>query len=379
MANDTQYETFQHYGTHADRLLFTPTPASGIQPIYIWYETDTNATFLYDTAWHQITAATGVATTGSPANGNLTKFSGAATITNGDLSGDISTTGTLVTAIGANKVTDAMIRQSGALTVVGRSANSTGNVADIAAVAASGAVLRESGSTVGFGTIATAGIANSAVTLAKIANASANDKLLGSGNSGSGAAYAEITLGSGLTMTGTTLSAAGSGGMVLLEQHTASVSASLDFTTGITSTYDTYLFLFVGIVPASNSRLRMLVSTDGGSTWNTSNVYRWNRLSLQGTATNGGTATSWDWQSGDDTLSSGGSYNGTFWLVNPLSASLNKIMYGQFTIDENVSVGFVPSSWGGTWRNTTAVNALQIKFASGNITSGTVRLYGLAK
>jgi hypothetical protein len=55
-------------------------------------------------------------------------------------------------------------------------------------------------------------IDNSAVSLAKIANASANDKLLGAGNSGSGAAYAEITLGSGLTMTGTTLSASGGGG-----------------------------------------------------------------------------------------------------------------------------------------------------------------------
>lgn len=41
-------------------------------------------------------AGTGtVTTTGSPASGNLTKFSGAATITNGDLSGDCTTTGTL--------------------------------------------------------------------------------------------------------------------------------------------------------------------------------------------------------------------------------------------------------------------------------------------
>jgi len=38
----------------------------------------------------------GVTTTGSPANGNLTKFSGASTITNGDLSGDCTTSGTLV-------------------------------------------------------------------------------------------------------------------------------------------------------------------------------------------------------------------------------------------------------------------------------------------
>lgn len=48
-------------------------------------------------------------------------------------------------------------------------------------------------------------IANSAVTLAKIANASANSKLLGSGASGSGAAYSEINLGTGLSMTSGTL------------------------------------------------------------------------------------------------------------------------------------------------------------------------------
>jgi hypothetical protein len=114
-----------------------------------------------------------VTTTGSPASGNLTKFSGGSSVTSGDLSGDVTTSGTLATTIGSNKVTNGMIRQSGALAVVGRSANSTGNVADIQATAASDGVLRESGSTIGFGTIATGGIANSAVTLAKIANASA--------------------------------------------------------------------------------------------------------------------------------------------------------------------------------------------------------------
>jgi hypothetical protein len=52
-------------------------------------------------------------------------------------------------------------------------------------------------------------IANSAVTLAKIADAAANSKLLGSGAAGVGAPYEEIALGSGLAMTGTTLSATG--------------------------------------------------------------------------------------------------------------------------------------------------------------------------
>lgn len=58
------------------------------------------------------------------------------------------------------------------------------------------------------GSGATWTIDNSAVTLAKIANAAANSKLVGSGAAGSGAAYAEITLGTNLTMSGTTLNAA---------------------------------------------------------------------------------------------------------------------------------------------------------------------------
>ena len=52
---------------------------------------------------------------------------------------------------------------------------------------------------------------NDAVTYAKIQNVSAASKLLGRGDSGSGDVQ-EITLGDGLTMTGTTLAASGGGG-----------------------------------------------------------------------------------------------------------------------------------------------------------------------
>lgn len=53
-----------------------------------------------------------VTTTGSPASGNLTKFSGATSVTSGDLSGDISTSGTLVTTIGSAKVTPTKLSPS---------------------------------------------------------------------------------------------------------------------------------------------------------------------------------------------------------------------------------------------------------------------------
>lgn len=81
---------------------------------------------------------------------------------------------------------DLTLRNSGALSVIGRSANSAGAPADIAATAASAAVLRESGSTIGFGTVATAGIANDAVTYAKIQNISATQRVLGRNAVGAG-------------------------------------------------------------------------------------------------------------------------------------------------------------------------------------------------
>lgn len=65
-------------------------------------------------------------------------------------------------------VDDTKLRDSAALSVIGRSANSTGDPADIAA-GSDGHVLRRSGTTLGFGTVATAGIADAAVTNAKLA------------------------------------------------------------------------------------------------------------------------------------------------------------------------------------------------------------------
>jgi hypothetical protein len=104
-----------------------------------------------------------VTTTGSPASGFLAFFSGATSITSGDLSGDVSTSGTGATTIGALKIATGMVQAS-------------------------------------------------AITLAKIQNAAASSKLLGSGASGSGSAYVEITLGTNLSMSGTTLNASGGGG-----------------------------------------------------------------------------------------------------------------------------------------------------------------------
>jgi hypothetical protein len=69
-------------------------------------------------------------------------------------------------------------------------------------------------------------IANDAVTYAKMQNVSAASKLLGRGDSGSGDPQ-EITLGSGLTMTGTTLAASGSGGTITTQDEGSTLSTTV--------------------------------------------------------------------------------------------------------------------------------------------------------
>ncbi len=73
--------------------------------------------------------------------------------------------------IDSNAVDNTKLRDSAGLSVIGRTSNSSGDPADIVA-ASDGQVLRRSGSTVGFGTVGTAGIANASITGEKIASGS---------------------------------------------------------------------------------------------------------------------------------------------------------------------------------------------------------------
>lgn len=88
-------------------------------------------------------------TSNNPAWATFASFGGITALT-----GDVTATGpgSVAATIAANAVTDAKFRQSAGLSVVGRSANTTGNVADITA-STDNNVLRRSGTALGFGAV----------------------------------------------------------------------------------------------------------------------------------------------------------------------------------------------------------------------------------
>jgi hypothetical protein len=94
---------------------------------------------------------------------------------------DVST----LTTPGPNSLTNAELAQMPALSVKGNATNATANASDIAA-ASDGHVLRRSGTSLGFGTVAAGGITDGAVTNAKLANM-ATSRLKGRVAAGTGA------------------------------------------------------------------------------------------------------------------------------------------------------------------------------------------------
>ena len=169
--------------------------------------------------------------------------------------------------------------------------------------------------------------------------------------------------------------------LVLLEQHTASNSATLDFTACISSSHDEYEIHFVGIVPASNNiSFQMNVSTDGGSTYvgGTSYTYLmfYSGVGDSPTQTTGSGVAAIDLA---HSVSNTANYsvNGRINLYSP-GGSGYKFIEGK--IQSMVGSGSI-YQWEniGIYLAATAVNALRFFFSGGNIASGTIRIYGVAK
>lgn len=168
-------------------------------------------------------------------------------------------------------------------------------------------------------------------------------------------------------------------GWNLIITKTASGAASIDFTSLITAEFDQYVFVFDGLINATNTHyLLMLLSSDNGSTWVTSNYYRGN---FYGSNTggvlndNGGPTADAKLSLLQDNSYTNGLY-GQLWLPNPLLNG-NRVTYYGWTISSTSTI-LCFYNIGGVQVSTAAWNAVQFKYDTGNIT-GKIHLFGLRK
>jgi hypothetical protein len=176
-----------------------------------------------------------------------------------------------------------------------------------------------------------------------------------------------------------------------ISKATASASASIEFTSGIDSTYKEYVFKFVNIhAQTDQANFTFQTSINGGSSYG---VTATNTL-FRAIHNETGSATDLSYQSTDDFAQSTSflkiigyasnvsshSCNGTLQLFNPSSTTFVKHYISRTSSNHN-STGtyyqFDYYSAGYFNDGANDINAVKFQFDSGNIDSGDILLFGI--
>ena len=180
------------------------------------------------------------------------------------------------------------------------------------------------------------------------------------------------------------------GDVVLLDTNNiTSGVASSAFTSGITSTYSSYIFKFYNIHPATDGAdgFRFQVSIDGGSNYNvacTTTFFRTyhdeadNETSLAYNADYDQIDSDQAYQALTTNVGNANDENcsGELHLFNPSSTTYVKHFHSNtITIQSNEYVGNGHAA--GYFNTTSAVNAISFKMGSGNIDAGKIKMWGV--
>ena len=182
-------------------------------------------------------------------------------------------------------------------------------------------------------------------------------------------------------------SGVGGGSLVLISTQTASSSSTIDFTSGIDSTYKEYIFKFINIHPASDGTHLQVGFRDGGSSFDatmTTSFFRAGHAEDDGETylayrTDSDLAQSTSAQrigifvgNDNDQCCSGFLHlfdpsNTTF--VKHFIARTSNTYYVDYHQDEYIA---------GYCNVTAAIDGVQFSMSSGNIDSGVIKLYGVS-
>ena len=178
------------------------------------------------------------------------------------------------------------------------------------------------------------------------------------------------------------------GAMTLLATQTASSSSTISFTSGIDSTYDSYVFKFINIHPSAESRFAFQTSTNGGSSYGvtaTTTFFQAYHREDTGDTFLGYNAGEDQAQSTDfinfgeqiDPSSADHSNSGELFVYSPSSTTFVKHFMARQS--QNYVANYLNTPFiAGYFNSTNAINAFQFKMESGNIDSGVIKLYGVS-
>jgi hypothetical protein len=202
----------------------------------------------------------------------------------------------------------------------------------------------------------------------------------------SGSATGTYTLAGTPTITAPTITGLGAGAMTLIQSQTASASATIDFTTGITSTYDHYLITITNLVNAtSGSDLYLRVSQDGGSTFKAGGTdyaharWAWDTGAASAAAGSVGTTAYLIASIIRNTVATTDTLNGEIRCFAPSGTAISKQFSGSVTYISTTPAYAKTESMGAFILNQAAYNGIRLLMSAGNITSGTFTLYGIRK
>jgi hypothetical protein len=177
------------------------------------------------------------------------------------------------------------------------------------------------------------------------------------------------------------------GNMVLISSQTASASASISFTTGINSTYKEYQFYFINMHPATDgANFQFNMSTDGGANYNvtkTTTFFEAYHIEndtfeglVYGTSLDLAQSTVSQVLASNTGNDSDQNFVGTLQLFNPSSTTYVKhfISNANSMVTSDYMVNDYVAGYGNT---TSAINAVQFNFSSGNIDDGTILMFGI--